>query len=86
MNLASAFAASANRHLDKIALFWGDQQFSYARILEQSGGMAHKLTADFGVKAGDRVGLWLKNCPEFVMSFVGDLKPQSSTFKTKHKS
>ena len=26
-----------------------------------------------GVKAGDRVGLWLRNCPEFIVSVYGIL-------------
>jgi hypothetical protein len=30
MNLATAFAASVERRPDKIALHWGDGEFSYA--------------------------------------------------------
>ena len=29
---------------------------------------------DLGVKPGDRVGLWLKNCPEFIPALFGILQ------------
>src|SRR4051794_10862088 len=74
MNLASAFAASANKHLEKIALYWGEEQYSYGKLLEQMEAVAGKLREEFGVKPGDRVGLWLKNCPAFVPAFFGILK------------
>lgn len=74
MNLASAFAASANKHLEKIALYWGEKEYSYRELLEQTQAVSSRLKSQFGVKAGDRVGLWLKNCPEFVPSFFGILE------------
>ena len=73
MNLAAAFAASAQRQPEKIALYWGDKEFSYATLLAQSGAGAAALTGKFGVKPGDRVGLWLKNRPEFVPAVFGIL-------------
>ena|ERR1051325_1421814 len=74
MNLASAFAASANRHSEKTALFWGEREYSYRELMERTDAVATRLQGQFGVKAGDRVGLWLKNCPEFVPSFFGILE------------
>lgn len=74
MNLASAFAASANKHLEKIALYWGEEEYSYRKLLEETVAVSERLKAEFGVKPGDRVGLWLKNCPEFVPSFFGILE------------
>ena len=73
MNLAAAFAASAQKQPDKIALYWGDSEFSYATLLAQSGAVAAALTGRFGVKPGDRVGLWLKNRPEFILAVFGVL-------------
>ncbi|MFZ0827551.1 MAG: long-chain fatty acid--CoA ligase [Verrucomicrobiia bacterium] len=73
MNLATAFAASAQRQPDKIALYWGESEFSYARLLAQSGALTTALTGTFGVQPGDRVGLWLKNRPEFVPAVFGVL-------------
>ncbi|MCX8108463.1 MAG: AMP-binding protein, partial [Verrucomicrobiae bacterium] len=66
MNLAKAFVASAESNLEKTAVFWGDCTFSYRHFLEQSGWVAQTLRAALGVRPGDRVGLWLRNCPEFI--------------------
>src|ERR1043166_2202146 len=74
MNLASAFAASANKHQEKIALYWGEHEYSYAKLWEQTVVVSQRLRCEFGVKSGDRVGLWLKNCPEFVPAFFGILE------------
>jgi len=74
MNLASAFADSANKHRDKIALYWGEQEYSYAKLWEQTVAVSDRLASEFAVKPGDRVGLWLKNCPEFVLAFFGILE------------
>jgi long-chain acyl-CoA synthetase len=74
MNLASAFAASASRHPEKIALCWGEQEYSYAKLWEESVLVSERLRSQFGVKPRERVGLWLKNCPEFVPAFFGILE------------
>ena len=66
MNLASAFAAAAGEYPAKIAVFWGDEEHSYERLFTQSRQLAAHLQHTLGVRPGDRVGLWLKNCPEFV--------------------
>jgi long-chain acyl-CoA synthetase len=73
MNLAGAFAQSVEAHSGKIALFWGEREYSYAELWRQSQFIATQLTQHFGVKSGDRVGLWLKNCPEFIPAFFGIL-------------
>jgi len=73
MNLAQAFFDSAQRNLQKTALFWGDAEFSYGELQARSLWVAERLIRDFGVKAGDRVGIWLKNCPEFIPAFFGIL-------------
>jgi long-chain acyl-CoA synthetase len=65
MNLVTAFGKTAQSHPKKAAIFWGDEEFSYELLFAQTALAATKLQA-LGVKPGDRVGLWLKNCPEFV--------------------
>lgn len=74
MNLAGAFAKSVERQPQKIALFWSEREYSYAELWGQSLFVAEHLRQDFGVKPGDRVGLWLKNCPEFIPSLFGILR------------
>ena len=73
MNLASAFADSAQRRPQKTALFWGENEFTYASLQSQSLAVAGQLARQFGVQAGDRVGLWLKNRPEFIPALFGIL-------------
>jgi long-chain acyl-CoA synthetase len=71
MNLALAFAQSARSDFSKTALFWGDVEFSYGQFWGQTLLVADRLRTGFGVKRGDRVGVWLKNCPEFVPVLFG---------------
>ena len=73
MNLASAFAASVAKRPEKTALFWGEHEITYATLLAQCQGVARQLVNQYGVQPGDRVGLWLKNRPEFVPAYFGIL-------------
>src|SRR5437870_3964301 len=73
MNLASAFAASVQQRPEKVAMFWGETEFTYATLLAQSLKVAAQLARDFRVKPSDRVGLWLKNRPEFIPAVFGIL-------------
>ncbi|MCU0785501.1 MAG: long-chain fatty acid--CoA ligase [Verrucomicrobia bacterium] len=73
MNLAVAFADSVKKRPEKTAMFWGESEFTYGALLAQAQVVAQRLAAEFNVKPGDRVGLWLKNRPEFVPAFFGIL-------------
>src|SRR5439155_1693016 len=74
MNLATAFAASAEKNAAKTAVFWGDTENTYQKLWDQACWLAERLQQDFGVRPGDRVGLWLKNCPEFIAAIFGVLQ------------
>jgi long-chain acyl-CoA synthetase len=73
MNLPEAFADAVQARPTKIALFWGETELTYAALQAQSLAVAGQLVEKFGVKPGDRVGLWLKNRPEFIPAFFGIL-------------
>ena len=73
MNLTRAFAASVERHPEKIALYWGDHCFTYQDLWEETASISERLKQEFRVEQGDRVGLWLKNCAEFIPSFFAIL-------------
>src|SRR5688572_22707063 len=66
MNLAQAFSESARTHQKRPVIFWGEQEFSYDVLIRQARSLSAHLAKEFGVRRGDRVALWLKNCPEFV--------------------
>ncbi len=74
MDLATAFAQSANQRTEKIALFWGEREYSYGELWGQTLQVSAWLQGEFGVQPGDRVGLWLKNCPEFIPGLFGILQ------------
>jgi long-chain acyl-CoA synthetase len=74
MNLALAFATCTEKHAQKTAIFFGEQEISYAELLAQSQKLAAHLQNNFGVKPGDRVAVWLKNRPEFVTCVFGILQ------------
>src|SRR6516165_9020705 len=73
MNLAEAFAVCAEQHATKTAIFYGEREISFAELRAQSLRLAAHLQDHFTVKPGDRVGVALKNCPEFVASVFGIL-------------
>ncbi len=73
MNLTEAFTQTALRQQDRTALFWGDDEFTYGRLHQQARWLAARLSGEFNVRPGDRVGLCLKNCPEFVPAYFGAL-------------
>ncbi|MBI4326888.1 MAG: long-chain fatty acid--CoA ligase [Chloroflexi bacterium] len=74
MNLPTVFALSAEKNSAKTALFWGEHEYSYGRLLAQSRWLARQLCCEFNVQPGDRVGVWLKNCPEYVPALFGVLE------------
>ncbi len=71
MNLASAFSATAERNRDKTAVFWGDDTRSFGHLHDESTAVAGALSGEHGVRPGDRVAIWVKNCPEFISAFFG---------------
>jgi long-chain acyl-CoA synthetase len=50
-----------------------DAKFTYAQLDEQSNRLANALAA-MGVKKGDRVALYLPNCPQYVIGYYAILK------------
>ncbi len=73
MNLARAFAESAKNYFNKPTIFWGDEEYSYGDLWTQTVWLSQRLKM-LGIKPGDRVGLWLKNCPQFVPALFAVLE------------
>lgn len=71
MTLDEVFRDMTSKHAQKTALFWGDEKFSYNQLHAQSLWIAEQLRTKLGVKPGDRVALWLKNCPQFIPALFG---------------
>jgi long-chain acyl-CoA synthetase len=74
MNLATAFAESAQKFSSKPAIFWGDDVITYTQVRSEADAIAHQLRQTPGVKPGERIAIWLKNCPEYVGVLFGILE------------
>ena len=72
-NLANQFTEIAHQNPDKTAVFWGETDYTFARAHGLAKRLAKRLREAHGLQPGDRVGLWLKNCPEFIFSLFGIL-------------
>ncbi|MCP5518091.1 MAG: long-chain fatty acid--CoA ligase [Verrucomicrobiales bacterium] len=74
MSLHSEFIQVARRAPERTAVFHGPDEFSYGHYAGVSARVAGALVQRFGIQPGDRVGIWLKNCPEFVSALFGILR------------
>lgn len=73
MNLFSAFSAVSAKNPQKLAFFWGETEHTYDQIFRQSVSIGKRLRTEFSVRPGARVGIWMKNRPEFIPSLFGIL-------------
>ncbi len=61
---------TATRYPDKPAYLFFGRAFGYRQLRTDAEAVAGWLQA-MGVQAGDRVGIFLQNCPQFVAAFYG---------------
>lgn len=71
MNLFKSFAKASDRRPEKTAICWGDEELSYGWLRDRAARLSARLTDEYGVQPGDRVAIWLKNCPEFPAAVFG---------------
>jgi long-chain acyl-CoA synthetase len=87
-NLGELLSASARKHPHRVAIVFGRKKITYKTLEELTDHCASGLM-DLGIKKGDKVALFLDNCPEFVISYYGILKagavvvPINYMFKTE---
>ena len=74
---------------DKTWLIYDGERITFGRAWELIGAIGRELVFGFGVKKGDTVGVAMKNCPEFMLTFVaiqcigGVAVPLNSLWKTE---
>ena len=56
---------SAKRYPDKKAIIMGEESMTFEELNKRVNQIAHGLLS-LGLKSGDRVGIWSRNCLEFV--------------------
>jgi acyl-CoA synthetase (AMP-forming)/AMP-acid ligase II len=64
---------SAQTNPKKVAINYYGAKISFRQLDDLSDRFAAAL-CDWGLKKGDRVSLYLENCPQFVMAYFGTLK------------
>ena len=73
MTLGEMLERSAEKYPDKIALVFKEQQVNYQDLNADANRLGRALNA-MGIEDGDKVGLLMPNCPEFVMGVFAALK------------
>ena len=65
---------SAARYPNKAAIVFYDSVLTYAEFKHQAEQLAGYLQRECGVKHGDRVALYMQNCPQFFIGFYAILR------------
>jgi long-chain acyl-CoA synthetase len=73
MNICEHVGRGSCDHPERAALLWDGRPISY-RELDERSARAASVFASAGVKAGDRVAVFLPNLPAFVIAYLGALK------------
>ena len=73
INLASCLENSVHAHPGKVALIFEEESWTFRELDAEANRIANGLV-DLGVEKGDRVSLFLPNCPEFLFWYFGALK------------
>lgn len=72
-NLAALLNRSATKFPDDPAIIFNGKKISYKELNTKANEIASGLRK-LGISKGDRVGVHLPNCPEFIMAYFGILK------------
>ena len=73
ITLPEMLERSAGRYASEIAVIYFGSKISYARLQEHVGRFATGLQS-LRVQKGDRVALFMPNCPQFVIAFFAVLR------------
>jgi len=65
---------SATRFPDRACLVFYDGVTTYSELKQQAEWLAGFLQRECGVRRGDRVALFMQNCPQFVIAYYGILR------------
>ena len=70
-NLRQFFDLS--RGLDQTFIVYEDEEWTFAEVMQEADALGFALVHKFGVKPGDRVGIAMRNYPEWIISFAAIL-------------
>jgi long-chain acyl-CoA synthetase len=63
----------AARTDQSIFLVYEDEEWSFARVMEEADALGYALVHHFGIRKGDRVGITMRNLPEWIVSYAAIL-------------
>ncbi len=58
------------RGIETTFLVFEEEEWTFARVMEEVDALAHALVHHFGIRKGDRVGVAMRNYPEWVVCFA----------------
>ena len=61
------------RGIDETFIVYEDEDWTFAEVMEEVDALSHALVHHYGVKPGDRVGIAMRNYPEWIISFAAIL-------------
>jgi acyl-CoA synthetase (AMP-forming)/AMP-acid ligase II len=73
MNIGMLFTKAARSFPDKLAIAYGDREWTYRQTDERINKFANALHG-LGIQKGDNVAILLHNCPEFIESLFACFK------------
>ena len=73
------FDAVAAAQPRKVCIFWGGDRITNGDLAAHIHAYGARLQAGYGVRPGDRVGILLKNRPEFIYALYAVLKSGATT-------
>ena len=73
MSVPDIFDQMADQYSKKVALIFYGKKVKYGELKELTNRFATAL-ANLGVAKGDTVALYLLNCPQYVIAYIGALK------------
>jgi non-ribosomal peptide synthetase component F len=65
-------------HEALVNIVYEDERLTFADVRGRARGLARELRSTFCVRPGDRVGIAMRNLPEFVIGFWGPRWPERS--------
>ena len=81
---ADVWEMAADRCGDREALVCGAQRRTYAELEDRANRLAHHLIG-LGVGAGDHVGLYLENCPEYLEAMLACFKVRAVPINVNYR-
>lgn len=73
MNLAKAFLKTAHKYPENVAIYYYETQITYSQLAKESNKLASYFSTELKIKPGDRVAIYCKNRPEFLIAMLGTL-------------